>query len=108
VEKMSAAGRRTELVRLLRARRRDTVTNLAHELGVHEQTIRRDLLTLTLDEGYLIDTKQGNGGGVFYNGRKNPHKGLFNQEQIDVLNALRKYADSHQLNVLDGMLENFA
>ena len=105
---MNAAGRRAELIRILRIRRRDTVPNLAHELGVNERTIRRDLLILTVDEGYLIDTIQGNGGGVVYNGQLYPHKGIFNHEQIKVLNELRKYADSHQVSVIDEMLKAFS
>jgi DeoR/GlpR family transcriptional regulator of sugar metabolism len=80
---------------------------LAHEFGVHEHTIRRDLLTLTVDEGYLIDTIQGNGGGVVYNGRLNPHKGLFSREQIKVLNELMEHADSNQADVISGMLRIF-
>ena len=104
---MRAAGRKAELIRILRGRIRDTVPNLAHELGVNEKTIRRDLLTLTVDEGYLIDTIQGNGGGVVYNGQLNPHKGLFSQEQIQVLNELMKYANSRQADVLNGMLRIF-
>ena len=47
---MNAAGRRAELVRILRIRRKVTVPHLVHELGVSERTIRRDLLTLTVDE----------------------------------------------------------
>ena len=104
---MRAAGRRAELIRILRDRRRDTIPSLAREFGVHEHTIRRDLLTLTVDEGYLIDTMQGNGGGVVYNGQLNPHKGLFSQEQIKVLNDLMKHADSHQADVINGMLRIF-
>ena len=105
---MRTAGRRAELIRILRIRRRDTVSNLARELSVHERTIRRDLLILTVDEGYLIDTIQGNGGGVVYNGQLNPYKGIFSQEQIRILNDLRKYADSHQAIVLNGMLDAFS
>ncbi|MCL2874521.1 MAG: HTH domain-containing protein [Defluviitaleaceae bacterium] len=105
---MNAAGRRVELIRILRIRRKDTVQNLARELGVNERTIRRDLLILTVDEGYLIDTIQGNGGCVVYNGKPNPYKGILSQEQIEVLNSLKKYADDHQITVIIGMLEAFS
>jgi predicted DNA-binding transcriptional regulator YafY len=105
---MRAASRRAEIIRVLRGCGKETVPNLAREFGVNERTIRRDLLFLTVDEGHLIDTKQGNGGGVFYNGQRYPYKGVFNREQIAVLTELKKYADSRQLNVLNGMLESFA
>jgi len=105
---MRAASRRAELIRILRSRKRDTVPNLAREFGVHEHTIRRDLLTLTVDEGYLIDTIQGNGGGVVFNGQVNPYRGSFSQEQIKVLTELKKHADSYQIDVLNGILDTFA
>jgi len=105
---MTAAGRRAELIRILRIRRRDKIQNLANELGVSERTIRRDLLTLTVDEGYMIDTKQGNGGGVVYNGRLKPHKGIFSQEQIKVLRELRGKANRRQAGIIDEMLDNFS
>ena len=105
---MSAAGRRAELIRILRGRKKDTIPNLAHELGVHEETIRRDLLLLTVDEGYLIDTKQGKGGGVEFHGHNDPHKGILSQEQIKVLNDLKQLADSYQAGVINGILDAFA
>ena len=105
---MTTAERRKELLRILRIRKRDIVPNLARELGVHVCTIHRDLLFLTVDEGHLIDTIQGNGGGVVYSGQQSPHKGIFSQQQIRVLNDLKPYADNHQLIVLNGMLEAFS
>lgn len=105
---MTAAGRRAELVRILRGRKKDNIPNLAFELGVNERTIRRDLLTLTVDEGYLIDTIQGNGGGVIFDGQNSPHKRIFSQEQIAVLTDLQKLANEHQASVLKGILEAYA
>ena len=104
---MSATSRRAELVRILRGRRKDTVSNLAYELGVSERTIRRDLLTLTVDEGYHIDTLQGNGGGVIFRGSNNPQKGILSQEQIRALTTLAEIGDDHQACVLKGILEAF-
>ena len=48
---------------LLCQRRRETISNLAEELGVNERTIRRDVEMLTLR--YPIETVCGRyGGGV--------------------------------------------
>ncbi|MCL2200506.1 MAG: HTH domain-containing protein [Oscillospiraceae bacterium] len=105
---MTAAGRRTELIRILRGRRKDTVKNLAYALGVTERTIRRDLLTLTLDEGYHIDVLPGNGGGVVFHSHSNPHKGILSQEQIDVLTELAESASTHQSKVLREILDAYA
>jgi len=107
VNPVTTAGRRTELIRILRSRKKDTVRNLAFELGVNERTIRRDLLTLTVDEGYLIDTAQGNGGGVTFDGQNSPHRRILSQEQISVLVDLQKLADDHQSSVITGILEAY-
>ena len=108
LSEVNATSRRAELIRMLRNRRKDTVSNLARDLGVCGRTIRRYVLTLTADEGYLIDTKRGRGGGVIYNGKKHPHKGIFSQEQIKVLNELKECADSRQTGVINMMLEEYA
>ena len=60
---MSAVERRQQLLELLCQRRKETIPNLAAELGVCERTIRRDIETLTLH--YPIETVCGRyGGGV--------------------------------------------
>ena len=105
---MTAAGRRAELIRILRGRRKDIISNLAYELGVSERTIRRDLLTLTLDEGCHIDVMPGNSGGVVFHDIGNPHKGILSQEQIDVLEELLISASLHQAKILREILNTFA
>ena len=60
---MGAAERRQLILDLLCQRRRETISNLAAELGVSERTIRRDVEMLTLR--YPIETVCGRyGGGV--------------------------------------------
>ena len=60
---MSAVERRQQLLTLLCQRRRETIPNLAAELGVCERTIRRDIEALTLT--YPIETHCGRyHGGV--------------------------------------------
>ena len=44
---MSAVERRQQLLELLCQRRKETIPNLAAELGVCERTIRRDIETFT-------------------------------------------------------------
>ena len=105
---MTAAGRRAELVRVLRGRKKDTIKNLAFALGVSERTIRRDLLTLTVDEGYHIDTLPGNGGGVVFHDHSNPHKGILSQEQIDVLSELAQSTGGYKAKILKEILDAYA
>ncbi|MCL2189286.1 MAG: HTH domain-containing protein [Defluviitaleaceae bacterium] len=104
---MNAAGRRAEIIRIMRVRKKDTIDNLAHELGVSRSTIKRDLLTLTVDEGYHIDTLQGNGGGVVFNEPTNPYKGIFSQKQKDVLSKLAKRASQHDATIVNDMIAVF-
>ena len=60
---MGAAERRQLILDLLCQRRRETISNLAAELGVSERTVRRDIEMLTLR--YPIETVCGRyGGGV--------------------------------------------
>ena len=105
---MSATGRRAELIRIMRGRKKDTVANLARELAVNEKTIRRDLLTLTVDDGFHIDTMKGKGGGIIFHGHNCPHRKILSQEQIKVLREMVKLGNEHQVNVLNGILDAFA
>ena len=105
---MSAVGRRAELIRILRGRKKDTIKNLAQELGVSRSTLKRYLLTLTVDEGYHIDTLPGNGGGVIFHDINNPNKGILSQEQIDVLTELTQSVGGYQAKVLNEILEAYA
>ena len=60
---MDAVERRQQILELLCQRRKDTMQNLAAELGVSERTIRRDVESLT--RSYPLETVCGRyGGGV--------------------------------------------
>ena len=60
---MTASERRNAILEDLCMRRYEKVSNLAFQFGVSEKTIRRDILTLSLE--YPIYTAQGNGGGIY-------------------------------------------
>lgn len=102
---MSANERRAELIRILVARRQDTMPNLAAELGVTVRTIQRDILALTVE--YPLVTLQGNGGGVKVEDWYHPHKNILSLEQISVLEELIKNADKHQREVVIGLLSAY-
>ena len=59
---MDAVERRQQILELLCQRRKDTMQNLAAELGVSERTIRRDVEILT--RSYPLETVCGRYGGV--------------------------------------------
>lgn len=102
---MRANERRAELMRILVARRQDTMPNLAEELGVNVRTIQRDVAALTIE--YPLVTIQGNGGGVKVEDWYQPHKNILSQEQISVLEELAAQANEQQKEVIYGMLRAY-
>ena len=83
---MSANERRAEIMRIMVARRQENMQVLAAELGVTDRTIRNDILVLTAE--YPLETTRGNGGGVRIADWYHPHKNIFSQDQISVLEQL--------------------
>jgi len=61
---MKSVMRRDTIVRALRRRGTTTVDALARDVGASRSTILRDLSALR-DEGYVIYTEQGRGGGLY-------------------------------------------
>src|SRR6056297_4150719 len=61
---MKSVMRRDTIVRALRRRGTTTVDALARDVGASRSTILRDLSALR-DEGYVIHTEQGRGGGLY-------------------------------------------
>lgn len=103
---MTAIERRTEIMRILVARRRETMTHLARELCVTTRTIRTDITILTVD--YPLDTVRGNGGCVKVADWYHPHRNIFSREQESVIiSLLDKIDESSQRKVLTEMLAAF-
>ncbi len=105
---MSVSERRAEIIRILFSFTQTKIPNLARELKSSVSTIKRDILALTVDEGYPIDTMQGNGGGVIMRSFKHPHMHILSQEQIKVLTELAEIVDPHYAEVLRGILRAYA
>lgn len=103
---MTANERRAEIMRILVARRHETMSRLARELGVTDRTIRTDITILTVD--YPLDTVRGNGGCVKVADWYHPHRNIFSREQETVLADLLDKADEPcQRKVLREMLAAF-
>lgn len=101
----SAIERRQRIVEILNIRRSERVENLAYELGVHEKTIRRDIIVLSCS--YPIDTKQGNGGCVYVQNGFDLYERYLSKEQYDLLEQLKVTVDSDQAKILDSILKSF-
>ena len=97
--------RRAEIMRILIARRSETQTTLAAELGVSVSTVYRDIVRLTVD--YPLEPQRGNGGCVKVADWYHPHRNILSNEQQDVLPDLLGVCDAHQANVLRHMLNEF-
>ncbi len=102
---MSANERRAEIIRIMVAKRQESMQVLARELGVTDRTIRADILALTAE--YPLETVRGNGGGVRIADWYHPHKNILSREQISVLEQLLPQADEEQKRVLDQMLREY-
>lgn len=102
---MTTGERRIEIMRILTARRCETATRLALELGVSVCTIYRDILALTVD--YPLETQRGNGGCVKVADWYHPHRNILSGEQQQVLSQLSRVCDGRQANVLKQMLAEY-
>ena len=105
---MSGNSRRNEIIRILRSKNQTTMLYLADALGVSISTIKRDILLLTVDEGYPIDTVRGNKGGVLLRDFTHSHKHILSQEEIKLLTLLMQTVDTYTAEVLKGILKAYA
>jgi len=106
--KLSGNSRRIEIIKILRSKNQTTMPYLADVLGVSLSTIKRDVLLLTVDEGYPIDTVRGNRGGVLLRDFTHSHKHILSQEEIKVLTLLMQTVDTYSAEVLKGILKAYA
>lgn len=102
---MTANERRAEIMRIMTARRQESMGRLALELGVTRRTIRSDITALTVD--YPLETQRGNGGCVKVADWYHPHRNILSCEQQRVLSELIGNCDAYQDNVLRQMLTEY-
>jgi len=102
------AERRKTLLELLCLRRYDTCDNLADELCVSRDTIRRDIAALMYL--YPIETVRGHGGGVKVADGFYLHRNFesLTAQQCDVLKKVSASLDGNDRAVLDSILAKFA
>lgn len=99
---MTTNERRAEIMRVLTARRHETMNHLAVELGVTLRTIRTDITVLTVD--YPFETIRDNGGCVKVADWYHPHRNILSMKQQSTLYQLMRAADTRQREVLQQML----
>ena len=102
---MTASERRNAILEILCMRRVEKINNLAFQFGVTEKTIRRDILTLSLE--YPIYTAQGNGGGVYVGKNFRLGKVFLKNEQQELLERLLPGLEGKDAEVMKAILKTF-
>ena len=102
---MTASERRKEILEVLSLRRVEQINNLAFQFGVSEKTIRRDILTLSLE--YPIYTAQGNGGGIYVDKNFRLGRVYLKNEQQELLERLLPGLDGKGAEVMKAILKTF-
>lgn len=104
---MDAVERRQRILELLCQRRKDTMQNLAAELGVSERTIRRDVEILT--RSYPLETVCGRyGGGVRVADWYHLDRQRMSPRQTALLRRLAAELRGEDLEVMEQILLKFA
>ena len=104
---MDAVERRQQILELLCQRRKDTMQNLAAELGVSEPTIRRDVEILT--RSYPLETVCGRyGGGVRVADWYHLDRQRMSPKQTALLRRLAADLRGEDLEVMEQILLKFA
>lgn len=104
---MDAVERRQQILELLCQRRKDTMQNLAAELGVSERTIRRDVEILT--RSYPLETVCGRyGGGVRVADWYHLDRQRMFPKQTALLRRLAADLRGEDLEVMEQILLKFA
>lgn len=102
---MTASERRNAILEILCMRRVEKINNLAFQFGVTEKTIRRDILTLSLE--YPIYTAQGNGGGFYVDKNFRLGKVFLKNEQQELLERLLPGLEGKDAEVMKAILKTF-
>lgn len=104
---MTAMERREAILDALCVRREEKVNNLAAEFGVSESTIKRDLLELGCS--YPVETVRGRyGGGVKIADWYHRDRRYLSPVQADLLSRLTTSVEGADLEILTGILKQFA
>ena len=99
------AERRIRIIKYLCKCRETTVEHLACRYGVSERTIRRDLLTLSLN--HPIEMRQGKGGGVYIMDGYRLGVKYLNENQEKLIRDCAENADEKDKEVFESILMDF-
>lgn len=101
----TATERRIKIIEFLVSKKETTRKELASAFGVSIETIRRDLIDITMFAP--IFTKPGNNGGVYILPEYQFNRYYLTEEEEDCLNGLMVYANDVQQKLIYGILTKF-
>ena len=102
---MTASERREEIMRILAARRKETVPRLAAHFSVSKATIYSDITVLTAK--YPIDAIPGNKGGVRLADWYHPNSDILSAEQQEVLLSVSSVIGEYESKILREILREY-
>ena len=104
---MKATERRQAILDALVLRREDTVENLAHEFGVSERTIQRDVAELLLS--YPVESVAGRyGGGIKVATWYRPSRRTLAPEQSSAIRKAAQFLEGKEKQALLSVLAQFS
>ena len=104
---MDPSERRREILTLLCQRRTDTCANIAHDLGICERTVRRDMQVLACS--YPIESVKGrHGGGFKIADWFSLSKPVLTPPQLALLTKVGKQLHGDDLNILNSIISQFS
>jgi predicted DNA-binding transcriptional regulator YafY len=104
---VKATERRQAILDALVLRREDTVENLAHEFGVSERTIQRDVAELSLS--YPIESVAGRyGGGIKVAAWYRPYRRTLAPEQSKAIRKAAQFLEGEEKQALLSVLAQFS
>lgn len=103
---MSVYERRMEIIEILCVQRHSTIANLAFELGVSVDTVKRDIQFLSLS--YPVYTTQGNGGGVHIMDGYKLYKKYLTDKQSEYLKELAATSTGESKQIALSILKDFS
>ena len=103
---MTANERRAEILRILTARRHETMGRLATELHVTPRTIHSDVIALMVD--HPLETQRGHGGCVKVADWYHQNRKTLSPEQAELLKRLAPSLEGDDLAVMNSIISQFS
>lgn len=103
---MSVIERRLEILRIMNAKRKSNVAELAETLNVSTRTIQRDIQALITVVPLVCIS--GNGGGIQLLDGYHLHNNIFTKEEADVIKSVMQHSNEYEKKILAEMLKTYA